>query len=73
MVAGVGVPDYEIRAAVMDTLFRAGSEPGSMILYCQGPHAIHAGQSGIWFEPPYANRLAAGDVILLELDAVCAG
>lgn len=71
--AGVGVPDYEVRSAIMDTLFRAGSEPGSMILYCQGPHAIHGGQSGVWYEPPYSNPLAEGDVILLELDAVCAG
>jgi Xaa-Pro aminopeptidase len=71
--ARVGVADYEIRATIMDTLFRAGSEPGSMILYCQGPHAIHGGQSGIWYEPPYANPLAEGDVILLELDAVCLG
>jgi Xaa-Pro aminopeptidase len=68
-----GVRDYEVRAAIMDTLFRAGSEPGSMILYCQGKHAIHGGQSGIWYEPPYSNPLAEGDVILLELDAVCAG
>ncbi len=71
--AGPGVRDYEVRRAIMDTLFVGGSETGTMILYCQGKHAIHGGQSGVWYEPAYANPLVEGDVILLELDASCSG
>jgi Xaa-Pro aminopeptidase len=72
-IADAGVPDYEIRAAIMDTLFRNGSEPGSLILYCQGKELIHGGQSGVYFEPPFTTPLEAGDVILLEIDAIYLG
>ena len=30
----VGVRDYEVRAKIMDALFRNGSEPDCMVLYC---------------------------------------
>jgi Xaa-Pro aminopeptidase len=71
--AGVGVADYEVRAVIMDTLYRRGCEPGSMILYCQGKDVVHGGQSGGWNEPPFVTPLEPGDVILIELDAVYAG
>jgi Xaa-Pro aminopeptidase len=71
--ADVGVEDREIRGAIMDTLWRNGCEPGSMILYCQGRDVMHGGQSGGWFAPPTNAPLNKGDVILIELDATYLG
>jgi len=41
-----GVRDYEVRAKVMDTLFREGCEPGTMFLYHSGKEILHGGQGG---------------------------
>lgn len=66
--AKVGVRDCEIRAKIMDTLFREGCEPGSMILYCSGKELTHAAEGG-YVKPPEAHALERGDVILTEFDA----
>lgn len=71
-VARVGVRDFEVRAAVMDAMFRIGCEPGSMLLYCAGREHHHAGQGG-YFAPPGARTLAPGDVLNTEFDAVHEG
>jgi Xaa-Pro aminopeptidase len=71
--AAPGVADYEIRAVIMDTLFRNGCDPGGMILYCQGADVMHGGQSGGWLERPVRTPLRAGDVVLIELDAPVVG
>lgn len=70
--AGVGVKDYEIKAKIIDTLFREGSEPGSMLLYCSGKELNHAGQGG-YYKPADTRALEYGDVILIEFDARCSG
>jgi Xaa-Pro aminopeptidase len=72
--ARVGVKDYEIRAKMMDTLYRNGCEPCSMILYYQGKDVLlHAGQTGAYVEPPSSKTLEPGDVILTEFDATYYG
>ncbi|MFC1995340.1 M24 family metallopeptidase [Chloroflexota bacterium] len=67
-IGGVGVPDYEIRATIMDTLFREGCEPGSMLLFGSGKEISHAGKGG-YAKPPDKRPLEKGDVILTEFDA----
>jgi len=69
-VAGVGVRDVEVRAAILDALFRSGCEQGIMLLYAQGKDVMHGGQRGARLESGRQDRLAPGDVILLEVDAV---
>ncbi|MFC2046978.1 M24 family metallopeptidase [Chloroflexota bacterium] len=72
--AKAGAKDYEVRAAMMDTMFRNGGEPGSMILYCQGKGPLlHAGQNQLYHEPPSSKVLELGDVILIEFDAIYLG
>ena len=72
-VAGPGVRDFEVRAEIMDTLFRNHCDPGSMILYCQGKDVMHGGQSGGWLEPRFDTPLETGHIILIELDGVMRG
>jgi Xaa-Pro dipeptidase len=73
-VAKEGVPDYEIRATMMDTMFRNGCEPNAMILYYQGSDVLlHAGQTGAYIESPSPKPLERGDVILTEFDACYCG
>jgi Xaa-Pro aminopeptidase len=72
-VAGPGVRDADVRAAVIGTLIRNGCEPGALLVYNQGKELIHAGDSGIWNEAGYATELEDGDVILLELDCAVYG
>jgi Xaa-Pro aminopeptidase len=72
-VAGEGVRDIEVRAAVLDTLFRNGCEQGIMLLYSQGKDVMHGGQRGARLESGRSERLAPGDVILIEVDAVWRG
>ena len=71
--AKVGVKDYEVRAAMMDTMFRSGGQPASMLLYCQGKEVVHGGQSGSYFEPPSSKKLKLGDVILTEFASIYMG
>jgi Xaa-Pro dipeptidase len=70
--AKAGVSDSEVRARVMDTLFREGCEPDSMFLYHSGTEILHAGQGG-QYKPPQSRLLRNGDVILTEFDAVYSG
>ena len=70
--AKAGVRDYEVRARVMDTLFREGCEPDSMFLYHSGKEILHAGQGG-QLKPPGTKVLEDGDIILTEFDAVYLG
>lgn len=63
-----GVKDYEVIAKIMDTLYRNGCEPGSMILYHSGKGGVHAADGG-WLQPPKQRVLEVGDVILIEFDA----
>ncbi len=70
--AKIGTMEYEVRAKMMDTLFREGCEPGSMLLYCQGKELSHAGRGG-YFKPPDTSALEDGDVILTEFDARYSG
>jgi len=67
-----GVPDFEVRARVMDTLFRSGCEPDSMFLYHSGKNILHAGQGG-QLKPPGSRILERGDIILTEVDAAYLG
>ncbi|MFC2046946.1 M24 family metallopeptidase [Chloroflexota bacterium] len=69
----VGFKDYEIRATMMDTMFRNGGQPASMLLYCQGKEVVHGGQSGSYFEPPSSKELEPGDVILTEFASIYMG
>src|SRR5262245_23281990 len=71
--AAPGVPDYEIRAVIMDPPSRNGCDQGGMTLYCQGPEVMHGGQTGGFLEPPFPTPLQLGDVILLEIDGVYLG
>lgn len=66
--AKAGVKDYEIVATIMDTLYRNGSEPGSMLLYISGKEATHAGHGG-FFKAPSQRTLGLSDVLLVEFDA----
>ena len=69
-----GVRDYEVRAVIMDTLFRNGCEPGSMILYQQGQEPLlHGGQNQFFYELPSPKVLRSGDIILTEFDATFLG
>jgi Xaa-Pro dipeptidase len=70
--AKAGIKDSEVRARVMDTLFREGCEPDSMFLYHSGREILHAGQGG-QLKPPGSRTLAPGDIILTELDAAYLG
>jgi Xaa-Pro aminopeptidase len=71
--AGVGARDLDVRAAILDTLFRNGADQGAMLLYCQGKDVMHGGQRGARFEPGLEARLEHGDVILIELDVPYCG
>jgi Xaa-Pro aminopeptidase len=71
--AGVGVRDLDVRAAILDTLFRNGADQGAMLLYCQGKDVMHGGQRGARFEPGLPTPLDPGDVILIELDVPYGG
>jgi Xaa-Pro aminopeptidase len=66
--AKVGVKNYEIRAMMMDTLFREGCEPSSLLLYHSGKEIHHAGQ-GLNYTAGDTDALEPGDVILTEFDA----
>jgi len=67
-----GVRDYEVKAKMMDTLFRAGCEPGSLILYYSGKDIIHGGQGGMICR--YTERkLEKGDIIHTEFSATYLG
>ncbi|MFC1867988.1 M24 family metallopeptidase [Thermodesulfobacteriota bacterium] len=66
-----GVKDYEVRSKIMDTLFREGCEPGSMILYHSGKEVIHGGQ-GV-HKLMSTRTLETGDIILTEFDAIYSG
>ena len=70
--AKAGVKDSEVRLTIMNTLFRNGCEPNSMLLYCSGKKLTHAGQGG-WLTPAGEKTLEDGDVILAEFDAKLAG
>jgi len=70
--AKAGVRDYEVRARVMDTLFREGCEPDSMFLYHSGKEILHAGQGG-QLKPSGTKVLEDGDIMLTEFDAVYSG
>lgn len=63
-----GVKDHEVIAKIMDTLYRNGCEPGSMVLYHSGKEGVHAADGG-WLQPPSQRVLELGDVILIEFDA----
>ncbi len=67
-----GVRNSEVRAKVMDFLFREGCEPDTMFLYHSGKKILHAGQGG-QLKPPGPEILEVGDVILTELDATYLG
>lgn len=63
-----GVKDYEVRAKMMDTLFREGCDISSMILYHSGKEVMHGGQGGmIWSAVPRV--MEKGDIIHTEFDA----
>jgi Xaa-Pro dipeptidase len=70
--ARAGVPDSEVRARVMDGLFREGCEPDSMFLYHSGKEILHAGQGG-QLKPAASRTLEKGDIILVEVDATYLG
>lgn len=72
-VAAPGVRDIEVRAAILDALFRRGGEQGIMLLYAQGKDVMHGGQRGDRLEAGREEQLEASDVILIELDAVWRG
>lgn len=71
--AAVGVRDIDVRAVILDTLFRNGCEQGAMLLYSQGKNVMHGGQRGARLERGRQERLEHGDVILVEVDAVWHG
>lgn len=66
--AGAGATDHEVRATIMDTLFRSGCEPASMLLYSSGKAMSGPGGGG-HFESGGDRSLEPGDVILTEFDA----
>ncbi|MDP2931117.1 MAG: Xaa-Pro peptidase family protein [Chloroflexota bacterium] len=68
LTARPGVKDYEVKAALMDTVYRNGCEPGFMLLYVSGKEGVHGGRGGR-HRPPDLKALEPGDVILLEFDA----
>jgi Xaa-Pro aminopeptidase len=70
--AKAGVKNYEVRARVMDTLFREGCEPDTMFLYHSGKEILHAGQGG-QLKAPEPEILGDGDIILTEFDATYLG
>ncbi len=63
-----GVRDFEVKAKMMDTLFREGSEPGTMILYHSGKQLSHGGEAGAWTPANY-RVLDTGDILHTEFDA----
>jgi Xaa-Pro aminopeptidase len=67
-----GVKDNEVKLKIMETMFRGGCEPGSMILYHTGKELFHGGQGGPF---PLAGPkiLENGDVILIEFDCNYSG
>jgi Xaa-Pro dipeptidase len=67
-----GVKDLEVKAKMMDTLFREGSEPGTMILYHSGKQFSHGGEAGAW-TPANPRVLELGDIIHTEFDASYCG
>lgn len=71
-VAKVGTKDYEIRATIIDTLFRNGCDRDSMLLYCSGKEIAHAGQGGP-LRAGGERSLEEGDVILTEFDVAYQG
>ncbi len=63
-----GVKEYEVKAAIMDTMYRNGCDPCIMLLYCQGKGPLlHAGQNGWYFDPPSQKVLEPDDIILTEI------
>jgi Xaa-Pro dipeptidase len=70
--AGPGVSDKEVRARMMDVLFREGGEPDAMVLYHSGKQILHGGQGG-QYKPPGSRILEKGDIILTEFDAIYQG
>jgi Xaa-Pro aminopeptidase len=70
--AKAGVRDFEVRARIMDTLFRNGCEPDSMILYFSGKEAVHGAQGGR-HAPAGQKALEPGDLITVEFDAKYGG
>ncbi len=63
-----GVSDMEVRARMMDALFREGGEPGGMVLYHSGKQILHGGQGG-QYKPSGSRTLEKGDIILTEFDS----
>jgi Xaa-Pro dipeptidase len=57
-----GRADYEIAAAIMDALYRAGSDPS-----CWGPIVAAGYRSGLPHSAHNGKKLAAGETVFLEL------
>jgi Xaa-Pro aminopeptidase len=66
--ARVGVRDYEVVAAILDTLVRNGCETDSLFLYGSGKEFVDAGK-GPFLYPRYLRSLEKGDIIHMEFDA----
>lgn len=62
-----GAKEFEVRAAMMDTLFREGSEPSTMILFHAGKEVMHGAQGGL-VAPPKQVTLKKGFIIHTEFD-----
>jgi len=71
-VAKAGVKDLEVRAKIMDTLFRNGCEPDSMLFYFSGKGAVHGAQGGR-HAPAGQKVLERGELIVVEFDAKYCG
>jgi Xaa-Pro aminopeptidase len=65
--AGIGVRDIDVRRTITDVRTAHGAETNSFLLYSQGHDVMHGGESGLCFEPGFANELSAGDVIVTEI------
>ena len=68
-----GVREYEVKAKMMDTLFREGSESATMILF----RVHHPGEELVYNEgfwaPPNPRILEKGDTLWTEFDASVLG
>lgn len=65
--AAAGVRDIDVRRAINDARLAHGVETNSFLLYAQGSDVMHGGESGLCFEPGFANTLRPGDVIVTEI------
>ncbi len=68
----VGVEEWRVKYGMMETMYRLGGEPGSLLLFCAGKEILHAGQGG-YVAPASLRHLEAGDVILTEHSASYSG